>query len=459
MQKRREKGKKVILVGDLNIAHGLMDRHWTFRSVCVDRVIRQVQEAAMKADAFRRATNVDTMPEWKFQLERNWKDVAKALSTIEAVSTKTTNIANGRTFDKYRARVTLNPERKIYLGSHEASDEDCLDCFNFAESRYKVAKRHDGEGKHEEEEIIAREANVVPLLTLAELMTKIARVKWDAQTLRQISESDDSLNRHSPTIDWLNELFEKQDMMDPFRHVYPHAKHRFTCWMQTTNRRYENMGSRIDYTLVETSISHYIDKDDAPKLRSCFYEGEDFDGEDAAHHAATASGNFVGAPLGGGGIGSASAKAMETQFGDGASTGILYTAPQYSDHVAISLVLNAGFDAEFYSTSLSLDAKDAATKKAQPHRAQKSISSFFGASSVASSSNKRKNDGNPKLSSISKKSKSTLFDHFGASSSHTPSKATSKAPSKAPSKPPSKTSSKTLQKSYFIAASKAKKKP
>ncbi len=188
-----------------------------------------------------------------------------------------------------------------------------------------------------------------------------------------------------------------------------------------TNRRYENMGTRIDYTLIDKSLINCIDSDGSQTLRCCNFSEKDFNSEHAALHAATASGNFQGASFEGGGIASATAKALETQFGD-PHTGIIYTAPQYSDHVAISLLLNANFDS-FCSTSLTLDVKAISTKKAQPHKAQKSISSFFTPSSSSSSSAKSSTkrgkpigtNGSKAASSKAKKPK-TLFSHFGVKS-------------------------------------------
>jgi hypothetical protein len=61
------------------------------------------------------------------------------------------------------------------------------------------------------------------------------------------------------------------------------------------------------------------------------------------------------------------------QFRESPSTGIVYTAQQLSDHVAISLVLNH----LTHPIGLQL-LTDAATRLCQPHRTVKRISDFFG---------------------------------------------------------------------------------
>merc|ERR1719148_608290 len=41
---REKRGKKVMLVGDLNIVHHREDTHWEYRSVHIDRVLREVKD-------------------------------------------------------------------------------------------------------------------------------------------------------------------------------------------------------------------------------------------------------------------------------------------------------------------------------------------------------------------------------------------------------------------------------
>jgi hypothetical protein len=189
------------------------------------------------------------------------------------------------------------------------------------------------------------------------------------------------------------------------------------------------MGTRLDYTLVDNAISEYIDKDNNQRLRCCdFPADKDFNGEEAAFHAATASGKFEGASYVGGGIAEPSHMALETQFGE-AHTGIIYTPPSYSDHVAVSLLLNKSWRSTMLSSTLVLDSKCSDTKKSQPHKSQRSISSFFqvngnggnksssskSSSSLSSSSGiKRKSSGTSerRLKMEAQKKKGTIFSHF-----------------------------------------------
>jgi hypothetical protein len=129
--------------------------------------------------------------------------------------------------------------------------------------------------------------------------------------------------------------------------------------------------------MIDKSIAPYIDHQNI-KLRCCNYNNDDFNTDEAALHAATASFQFQGASFDGGGIAAASSKALETQYFGEAHTGIIYTAPSYSDHVAVSLKLNEEWDCKYMNRTLQLDYKNVDVKKTQPHKSQKSISSFFG---------------------------------------------------------------------------------
>jgi hypothetical protein len=104
--------------------------------------------------------------------------------------------------------------------------------------------------------------------------------------------------------------------------------------------------------------------------------------EEAALVAATANGRFQPVSFEGGGIQEASQEALDSQFG-APHTGMIYTPPSFSDHIAVSLLLDDGL----FQTDLLLDANDSSTKKSQPHKLQTSIASFFGSASTSFSGN------------------------------------------------------------------------
>jgi hypothetical protein len=154
------------------------------------------------------------------------------------------------------------------------------------------------------------------------------------------------------------------------------VNYRFTCWQQYTNQRFQNNGARIDFFLADQDLMEYVEK--GGPLRCCA-PSTDMDNmdplsEEAALRAATANGAFQGASFQGGGIAPATQKALDTQFMGTPHTGIIYTPPSFSDHVAVSLLLKN----DIVHTPLVLDESDAQTRKAQPHKAQRSVAAFFG---------------------------------------------------------------------------------
>lgn len=402
MKEQRDMGKKVILVGDLNISHKGEDVHWSRRTIHVPSIIEEMKSFRMDP-----TKEQQTIHKWKLDLDRCWDKITEVLSTIKAVPVTTKNISTGATFEKFRAKITVDDgKRSIFIGNSESTKEDALACYFFPRQTFcDDALR---------KEVVCREENAVPLGTLIELMSKIDKVDWNDSVIQEIAQSPEALSKSSPTIDWLNTILESDNMIDAFRLLHPNVRGRFTCWNQQFNRRFENMGSRIDYTLIDSSIREYLDEGPGQNLRCCnLKSSQNYDTDDAALHAATASGQFQGAGFGGGGISSVSQRVLDTQFG-ARHTGIIYTPPSYSDHVAISLLLKKEWGEDNSMGDLTL-TNDTATKKSQPHKGQQQISSFFGTGNVRNKTSKRKlsltDKQRKKLGPITKKS--GILHHFG----------------------------------------------
>jgi exodeoxyribonuclease III len=409
-RQRQEAGKPVILVGDLNISHTKKDIFWKDRSVYIDKILREVEES------MSRGSSGDNLPKWKLEISKHWAFIQSVLEKKEVIPTKTTNSLTNETYSKYRLCVTVN-DRRVYLGKHETSPEYCLYFYDFAEQIYV--------DEESGETILAQEGNVVRIEILTELMAKIANVQWSEETQRLISNTDATV-RDSPPRQWLTSVLQEDGMVDVFRHFYPTAEARFTCWNQFTNRRYANDGARIDYTLVDSCLLEYV-RQGVDSLRCCgSSEEEDHLSEAAALRAVTANGLFQPVSFQGGGIQEATQTALDTQFGPPHS-GMIYTPPSFSDHIATSLLM----DDSILPIDLLLDEKDSDTRKTQPHKVQKSIASFFGkassSDSMSTNSNGskksrqtggtlfRKQTTQSKKLALGKKTaakKSTILDHF-----------------------------------------------
>ena len=406
MQKQRDQhGKHVILVGDLNISHRPRDVYWADRVLFVNDIR---QEVAMEIDPA-------SLPPWKNQLASSWPLIERALATRKVVSTQTTNSLTKQKYDKYRMTVQVN-EKQVWLGSHESHPGYCEYQYNFESWKYTCADT--------DEQIMAEEENVVSISVLSELMMKIAGIEWSESLQRTIASSAGECSRVSPSRRWLNAIFEDDGMVDAFRSLYPNAEGRFTCWNQFTNRRYANEGARIDYTLVDNALAPQIRKGSVNGLRcgcslnagsDCNTPRHESTSEVAALCAATANGGFQAVSFEGGGIVEASQATLDTQFGP-QHTGMVYTPPSFSDHTAISLLLDDECCRNDTESSSILNDEDPQTRKAQPHKAQLSIYSFFkGPASSNSNSKPRTTTAN---GTVSMKRKHGIHNFFPVSKSN-----------------------------------------
>jgi exonuclease III len=406
-RQRQERKVPVILVGDLNIALTSNDIYWKDRVVYIDSILQSTDQLA----------SAQELPQWKKDIHTHWPAISAALETKQVVPTKTTNTHTGDQFDKYRLAVDVG-DRRVYLGKHESTPEYCLYHFDFRETFYS--------DEETQEQIMAQESNAVRLQILAELMFRIVGVQWSEEALREIASTEATIQRVSPPRRWLHNLLHSENMVDAFRYIYPTAEGRFTCWHQFTNRRYVNDGSRIDATLVDRDLVPYIRKGNVESLRCGAIEVklEDPLSEQAALEAATANGRFQPVSFEGGGIQDVTREALLTQFGE-PHTGMVYTPPSFSDHIAISLLM----EDSILPRDLTLEA-DAATRKAQPHKLQKSIAACFAAcvtnnspvtsksqllSRIPPANNKGKPISAAKKSKAAKPDKrptNTLFNHF-----------------------------------------------
>ena len=197
-------------------------------------------------------------------------------------------------------------------------------------------------------------------------------------------------------IAWLSN-FLSHGFIDTFSYFHPKASDRFTCWDQYKNRRYANEGTRIDYILADQTLAPRL----LPGPSLVCGQGMDPDSPMSALWAATAGGLWAAAPFDGSGIGDAPMHAYSIQFHP-PHTGMIYTPPQFSDHVGVSLLLQRGDP----DVDLVLDTRSC--RSCLPHLRQQSVKSFFNRKA------KSKNASEGKIlenTSEEKLSESTKADH------------------------------------------------
>ena len=234
---------------------------------------------------------------------------------------------------------------------------------------------------------------------------------------------------------------------------------------QTTNRRYDNEGGRIDYVLADASLASLLVKDRGtlgcgdPKKLGALLERrgvnrEEFENTfEAAAAAATFTGGFLPAPTTGGGMAEASKAALLSQFDHTQNEGIVYTPPQYSDHLAV----HATFDvpAGFFPVGDAARLVDGGGT--QPHRAQKTLFDAFKGkpSNPSSSSSSSSSSRNPFATTSNLSKPSTKPNPFASKAS---SSTTNSAFAKTAAPASKKKKAAPGPKDFFGTGKKAKKK-
>jgi len=183
------------------------------------------------------------------------------------------------------------------------------------------------------------------------------------------------------SVNWLNNLLCESSnkgvrMVDTFRATYPNTEFRYTCWDQSSNKRYSNVGNRIDYILVDAEMWNNVF---IGNHQAALHNGVDsnendmFSDKDKALRAATANFKFKEITLESKGLAAPNDfDAIQLHTKHSPHTGIIYTPPEFSDHVAVSVLIKR--PTGFKEMTIS---DDKSTKECQPHKKQTSITSFF----------------------------------------------------------------------------------
>uniref|UniRef100_A0A7S2R8E2 Endonuclease/exonuclease/phosphatase domain-containing protein n=1 Tax=Mucochytrium quahogii TaxID=96639 RepID=A0A7S2R8E2_9STRA len=292
-------------------------------------------------------------------LRGKWEKVEQCLQTLKVVDHRTTSSATGLEMLK-KAAVVVVDGKDVKVGKVESTEGYLRWLYNTKCSTWENPY------KNFETSTLRRE-NTIGAQQVDSLLKAVY-----GESLIDIREIANTMGE-SPTAIVLQEWFREEflngeRMVDTFRHFYPWARGWYTCWNQNNNSRYTNEGCRIDYICVEEDLIDLLEDTDENELRcgcqkpDCWYPGK---------CGATAAGQFAAASLLGGGIVTPGKKANETHFGP-PHTGIIYTPPKFSDHVAVSLHMK---DEVFKETTLNKSCTK--TKLSQPHRKQRLIQEFF----------------------------------------------------------------------------------
>lgn len=177
------------------------------------------------------------------QLQTRWDRMGKVLATRRVVSkmVKSTTSKTGLQ-EKYRVVVTVPGKGDVSLGT--LSESQARASREYSLDARSIVDEEDGT------EYPLRPANCMCVGDIAELMDKVLGCAW-SEADERLMASLSGYRSANPSSGWIEGLLRQDEMVDAFAEYYPSAQGRFTCWDQYRNQRYENVGSRIDYTIVD----------------------------------------------------------------------------------------------------------------------------------------------------------------------------------------------------------------
>lgn len=457
LQEQRDLGKHVILAGDLNVAPRSIDCFQSFRKIDMNEVMSFRREekvetsfSSVDSESINNAQanalmNININNRQHLIMAINyfqsaWPVFERILKTTRKVEelgiNNKTNGGGTQQQTKYRITVTKDDGKVVGLGKSVtnilASDFDMQKKFlGTFESCNHSRTREQESAVLIPIEVFSKLENVISVDELREVVrvlqppsafnSSLTESQW-----REFVKYFGRPAHHHDTVQWFHALVEEDDMVDSFAAVHPCKHARYTCWDQSTNRRYSNEGSRIDHILVDKAFMSKVTvrSEDLPiGCRLCgeeemllrqkqthasiapFDEGEESVYWDslAALHAATCGGLFTGASgvYSGGEKGIPDAldsNAYQVHLNQCPHTGMVYTPPEYSDHIAVSLYCTMTGDTDtndiFQASPLEILKGDVNTRLTQPHNKQSNITSFFISSSSSSTGSKNNSESN-----------------------------------------------------------------
>ena len=392
----RAEGRRVIVAGDLNLKLRGRDARADNRSVAIEQ-LRASPVAAGEPELVARIRA-------ELASEERWRLFCEKLKGVTAneVRNKYVHRLDGKVLAMEACEVPL-----VDMFKMEGSTAKVVDASLLCEEDKLAIDARSGEW-------IARTAKSLPLQAL---VAGVAAVfEWPetaAQLQKQVRDMGDwscewiSAGRVCSSV-FAQNLLKHDALVDSFALFHGEAKDRFTCWDQSRNQRYTNEGGRLDYILVDAALPVMAGPVSLYGCEQCGKQGSlacrcAVTSRESALLAAVAFGMWRPAPIDGSGISEGSEAAYASMVRP-PHTGIVYTPPDWSDHVAVSALLQTN-DAE---TKLQLQS-DAATRECQPHTKQKKIVDLFARAAPKSGPSAEAAPSEPKKSKTAASEKFSAF--------------------------------------------------
>lgn len=357
VRKIQASGRPVICVGDFNIARYSADVHFEFRRVDIDDLVSNIPRSMDICETrIGNPLRSEVVGILGF-LKLEWTALRQTLLETRKIVEFNSNNGNNQS---PKFALKLGKEKLVQIGQRQTSASACDGIAN-----PNPIITSDG--------VVYKPAGVLSIADLFEVISKLYSLEFSEQARAAFSDIFAKPRACNPLVERFDKLISECGLVDSYLQVNPAGRQltceRFTCWDQYRNERYENKGSRIDYIFVDKTIVDGVRLSEGEREVSQLAISSD---RSKALQAVTANGQWKPVPFHGGGIDadqflSADAKNFEFIFTNPPHTGIVYTAPLFSDHVACSCVVDLsaldprGIDSRV-SDSLGVEWKSAMTE-------------------------------------------------------------------------------------------------
>lgn len=351
---RRDTGKPVILTGDLNLTLTPHDNHYSLRKIHVP----SLSLASIKTSDSEKGEISSKTQRLMQEAAQVWDEFLQALKQKTVVELTTFSKAT----QKEKLRYALNipwKGRSVRVGQLWDKSENAQTQFDACEVNSEIL-----------------------VDDLKQILRTLFGKSYPKEAWVTLSDKYGMMLVEQSVHSCVTEMMKTDQMIDVHKYLYPALDYRYTCWNQHTNRRFENLGCRIDFFIMDKTLLEYVSETNyttgQKQLLRCSCDPAkhtDFLSEEAGLCAVTAGGQFLPASFEGGGLQNRSKMLLALQFGDPHS-GFIYTPPDFSDHIALSLLLDIA-DKDIEALRCVLDKSCSKTKTAQLFKKQTSIKSFF----------------------------------------------------------------------------------
>ena len=217
--------KPVILAGDLNMTISTLDRHYELLKLHVPSLIFSEQLPEDLSPDVQKLLN---------DMKAFWPRFKQALRGKTPVSRITVANSTGKSRRRLGMKVPWNGA-SIRIGTLWDSEEAALSEFIMAE--------------------ISDEIKLEDLRKAYAALTGkfVKKTAW-----KGLSDRFGNVLTETSVLNCVKKMMSVDNMIDVHRAIHPDMKFRYTCWRQDKNRRFENIGSKLDYFVIDASLRENV---------------------------------------------------------------------------------------------------------------------------------------------------------------------------------------------------------